>query len=114
MQQRYTPAKVYREILAIVYKRLADEWHISVSRDECLAYGRSVDQWPAFDDSAAALPYLKPHFELIILSNVDNASFALSNQRLQIAFDAIYTAEDVGSYKPDSRNFSYMLENLKS
>jgi FMN phosphatase YigB (HAD superfamily) len=36
----------------------------------------------------------------------------LSNARLAVAFDAIYTAEDIGSYKPDRRNFAYMLGAL--
>ena len=112
MQQRYTPAKGYREILAAVYKRLADEWRVGVTWEDCLAYGRSVGDWPAFPDSIEALSYLKRHYKLVILSNVDNHSFALSNRRLGVAFDAIYAAEDVGSYKPDLRNFEYMLENL--
>jgi 2-haloacid dehalogenase len=112
-QQHYTPAKIYREILAVVYKRLADEWGISVSWNDCLAYGQSVGDWPAFADSPGALQYLKRHFKLVILSNVDNASFALSNRRLMVDFDAIYVAEDVGSYKPNQRNFAYMLDNLK-
>ena len=43
--------------------------------DECVAYGRSVRDWPAFADSAAALRYLKQHYKLVILSNVDNESF---------------------------------------
>ena len=59
-----------------------------------------------------ALAYLKDHFRLVILSNVDNASFAFSNMRLGVDFDAIYTAEDVGSYKPSDRNFDYMLDGL--
>ena len=29
-------------------------------------------------------------------------------------FDAIYTAQDIGSYKPSPRNFDYMLNRLKS
>ncbi len=45
----------------------------------------------------------------MILSNVDRDSFAGSNKRLGVAFDAIYTAQDVGSYKPDPRNFDYLL-----
>jgi 2-haloacid dehalogenase len=112
MQQRFTPAKPYREVLAAVYKRLAEEWRVTVTWEDCLTYGRSVGDWPAFADSAPALQYLKRHYKLVILSNVDNASFALSNRRLQVAFDAIYAAEDIGSYKPDLRNFEYMLENL--
>jgi len=111
-QQRYTPAKIYRDLLAVVYKRLAEEWGIAASWDEAQDYGRSVGDWPAFADSPAALQYLKRHFKLVILSNVDNANFAVSNQRLQVTFDAIYTAEDIGSYKPDRCNFQYMLEKL--
>jgi len=111
-QQRWTPQKKYPEILATVYKRIAEEWGITVSAAECKTYGESVKNWPAFDDSTAALQYLKNHFKLIVLSNVDNTSFAASNEKLQVTFDAIITAEDVGSYKPNERNFDYMLEQL--
>ena len=34
--------------------------------------------------------------------------------RLEASFDAVYTAEDIGSYKPDPRNFAYMLDHLAS
>jgi 2-haloalkanoic acid dehalogenase type II len=111
-QQLATPAKLYSELLAVVHKRLAEEWGVPVSWDECLAYGRSVRDWPAFPDSAEALKYLKKYYKLVILSNVDNASFAFSNTTLQVEFDAVYTAEDIGSYKPSPRNFEYMLEKL--
>jgi 2-haloacid dehalogenase len=108
-QQVATPAKPYRELLAVVYKRLAEQWGLSVSWQECLTYGRSVGDWPAFADTVEALRYLKQHFRLAILSNVDNESFTHSNARLGVAFDAIYTAEDIGSYKPAPRNFEYLL-----
>jgi 2-haloacid dehalogenase len=111
-QQLWTPAKPYAELLPIVYKRLAEEWAVNVSVDECMAYGQSVKNWPAFADSVAALAYLKQHYKLVVLSNVDIQSFKGSNDRLQVEFDAIYTAEDVGSYKPSDRNFDYMLEKL--
>ena len=111
-QERYTPARRYRELLAVVYKRLAEEWGVAAPWQECQVYGRSVGNWPAFPDSAEALQYLKKHYKLVILSNVDNESFAASNKRLQVAFDAVLTAEDIGSYKPDDRNFRYMLETL--
>lgn len=110
--QRWTPAKCYSDLLAVVYRRLAEEWQVSVTWEECLAYGRSVRQWPAFDDSRAALTYLKEHYKLIVLTNTDNLSFSGSNARLGVAFDAVFTAEDIGSYKPDDRNFDYMLESL--
>lgn len=113
-QQHFTPAMKYSELLAIVYKRLAEEWGVQVSLEECLAYGASVKDWPAFPDSAEALAYLKKHYKLVILSNVDNASFTHSNAKLKVAFDAVYTAQDIGSYKPADRNFDYMLDKLKT
>jgi putative hydrolase of the HAD superfamily len=111
-QQRYTPTTRYRDLLAIVYKRLAEEWGVRAAWDECVAYGCTIGDWPAFADSPGTLQYLKRYYKLVILSNVDNESFAASNRRLEVAFDAIYTAEDIGSYKPSPRNFQYMLENL--
>jgi 2-haloacid dehalogenase len=113
-QQLQTPTKLYRELLPIVYKRLAEQWGVPVTHEECAAYGRSIGDWPAFEDSPAALQYLNRHFKLVILSNVDNESFARSNLRLGVAFDAVYTAEDIGSYKPNLRSFEYMLENIAS
>jgi FMN phosphatase YigB (HAD superfamily) len=47
------------------------------------------------------------------LSNVSREGFAASNRKLGVQFDAIYTAEDIGSYKPSSANFEYMLEHLE-
>jgi putative hydrolase of the HAD superfamily len=113
-QQLWTPAMRYQQLLPIVYKRLAEEWGVPVTAAECEAYGQSVKNWPAFADSMGALQYLKKHYKLVILSNVDNDSFSGSNKRLGVEFDAIYTAEDIGSYKPSDRNFEYMLEKLKS
>jgi 2-haloalkanoic acid dehalogenase type II len=91
-QQKYTPYRRYQELLPIVYKRLAEEWRVPYTLDDCMAYGRSIQNWPAFDDSAAALQYLKQHYKLVILSNVDNESFSYSNAKLKVEFDAIFTA----------------------
>ena len=113
-QQIVTPAKPYQALLAVVYKRLAEDWGVPVGWDECVDYGRSVRDWPAFADTAAALRYLKQHYKLVILSNVDNDSFSFSNRKLGVAFDAVFTAEDIGSYKPSPRNFEYMLEKLSA
>lgn len=109
-QQRQTPTKLYHEVLAIVYRRLAEEFGLSVSWEECLEYGDSAKRWPSFQDSAGVLQYLKKHFKLVVLSNTDNETFSRNNEKLQVEFDAIYTAEDIGSYKPAERNFDYMLE----
>jgi 2-haloalkanoic acid dehalogenase type II len=111
-QQRQTPRMKYSELLAVVYKRLAEEWRVPAAWSECERYGASVPDWPAFPDSVEALAYLKAHYKLVILSNVDNASFAASNARLEVEFDAVYTAGDIGAYKPSDTNFQYMLSKL--
>jgi 2-haloalkanoic acid dehalogenase type II len=111
-QQAETPATIYSDLLAQVHRRLAREWGATLSDEEHTAFGGSVPDWPAFADTPAALQYLKQHYKLVILSNVDRVSFAGSNRRLGVTFDAIYTAQDIGSYKPDPRNFQYMLREL--
>ena len=106
------PGIRYSELLAEVYNHLTDEFGLSRNAGAASAFGQSVGEWPAFPDSAEALRYLKQHFNLVILSNVDRASFARSNDRLGVEFDAIFTAEEVGSYKPDPHNFQYLLDRL--
>ena len=111
-QEAETPAMIYSKLLAVVHKRIAGEWGVTTNPEEDAYFGNSVGSWPAFEDTVAALKYLKQHYKLVILSNVDRASFAETNKRLEVAFDFIFTAEDIGSYKPTLRNFEYMLENL--
>jgi 2-haloalkanoic acid dehalogenase type II len=112
-QQDETPSMPYSQLLSVVYKRLAKIWSVTVTNEEANTFGASVPDWPAFSDSVDALAYLKQHYKLVILSNVDRISFRASNLRLQVAFDGIYTAQDIESYKPNPRNFEYMLRRLR-
>jgi 2-haloacid dehalogenase len=112
-QQTETPGMLYPMLLATVHSRLREHWGVGGGAELDERFGRSIENWPAFADSAPALAYLEQHYRLVILSNVDRKSFAASNDKLGVEFDAIYTAEDIGSYKPDPRNFEYMLEQLK-
>jgi len=109
-QEAVTPQMVYSELLTEVYRRLAREWHVTGEERDALAFGKSVPEWPVFPDTPAALQYLHRHYKLVILSNVDRVSFAGSNRRLGVTFDAICTAQDIGSYKPDPRNFVYLMD----
>lgn len=113
-QEKSTPDMPYSQLLSVVYKRVAQEWGIQVDNQEANIFGASVPDWPEFRDSVEALAYLKQHYKLVILSNVDRISFRASNARLKVEFDAIYSAQDIGSYKPDPRNFEYMLARLKT
>jgi 2-haloacid dehalogenase len=108
-QQRETPDMLYPQVLAHTLRRMANAWAIAASDAEAAAFGDSVKDWPAFPDAAEALARLQKFYRLVILSNVDRASFAHSNAKLGVTFDAVYTAQDVGSYKPNPANFRYML-----
>ena len=112
-EQARNPGALYPEILAGVHAAIARDWGIDPDPGLARAFGDSVPDWPAFPDSAEALRYLKRHYRLAILSNVHRAGFAASNRKLEVEFDAICTAEDIGTYKPDPRNFHYMLEHLE-
>jgi 2-haloalkanoic acid dehalogenase type II len=106
------PGLPYLQLLEQVHERLCRHFSVEPDLEEAAAFGASVGDWPAFPDSPDALRYLKQHFELVILSNVDRLSFAGSNERLGVEFDYIFTAQDIGSYKPDLRNFEYLVGHL--
>jgi len=107
--QAADPDALYPVVLTRVLHDLGTRFEVSVPAGEAAAFGASVGDWPAFPDSPDALTRLQRRYRLIILSNIDRASFALSNARLGVEFDAIVTAQDVGSYKPDPRNFQSLL-----
>ena len=106
------PAMPYPEVLAEVLRRLAASLGLDASDAECGEFGASVAAWPAFADTALALRRLKERYRLVIVSNVDRASFARSNRRLGVEFDLVITAEDVGSYKPALGHFDALFEQL--
>ena len=109
-----TPGLRYPDLLARVHRDLAGSFGLRTDPELDSTFGASVARWPAFPDSAAALAVLQRHFRLVILSNVHREGIAASARKLGVEFDACYTAEDIGSYKPSDTNFEYLLARLKS
>lgn len=112
-RQNETPNMFYPELLARVHAAVAGHFELETTGEMDEVFGRSVLQWPAFADTADALRILKRHYRLVILSNVHRDGFAASNRKLGVEFDAVYTAQDIGSYKPDTANFEYLLSHLR-
>lgn len=108
------PTERYPDILARSLAKLSQRLGLTVTVAEMERFGFSVPDWPAFNDSARALVSLQNTHRLIILSNVDRQSFAASQARLGVDFDAVITAEDVGSYKPDPRNFEALTATIQN
>ena len=112
--QHAAPGLRYPELLTRVHRSIAESLGLETNAELDAAFGASVPHWPAFPDTADALRSLKRHYALVILSNVHRDGIAGSNRKLGVEFDAIYTAEDIGSYKPADANFEYLLAHLKS
>lgn len=115
--QSSNPTLRYNELLPLAYSAFAESINLPVpSREESTAFGSSIGTWPAFPDTVPALQALKKHYKLVILSNIDNDSIAatLSGPLSGVDFDLVLTAQNIGSYKPDLKNFRYLLEKVKS
>ena len=110
--EEVNPGDLYPQILARSLRGLGAQLDIPVSDEDAEQLATSVPRWPAFPDSAEALGRLSERYALIILSNIDRASFAGSNKRLQVTFTSILTAQDIGSFKPSIRNFHALLNDV--
>ncbi|OAQ59928.1 haloalkanoic acid dehalogenase [Pochonia chlamydosporia 170] len=115
--QRQYPKMKYPSILEQVYDELAKEMDLQehVTPEDRAAFGASIGAWEPFPDTIAALHQLSKHFKLVILSNVDKESFSrtLAGPLAGITFDAVYVAEEIGSYKPSLNNFDYLAKRCE-
>jgi 2-haloacid dehalogenase len=102
----------YREVLARAAEIVCRELDLDPDPGALAAFGGSVGDWPAFPDSADALARLHERFALAVITNCDDDLFAASNRRLGVTFDHVITAEQVGAYKPDTRNFEVAFERI--
>jgi len=107
-----SPTSRYPDVLGASFRRIGDAFARPVTDEWALRLGGSVEDWPAFPDSAEALGRLANHYRLLIVSNVHRDGFAGSNRRLRGDFAAVITAEDVGGYKPADNHFRALDSSL--
>jgi len=118
LEHKY-PDLQYNKLLGEVYAGIAEELGLTSAIEnhdlaqEKEVFGQAVGTWPAFPDTVAALQVLGRHYKLIILSNVDaaNISRTIAGPLQNTPFAAVYTAQQIGSYKPDLRNFEFLIEH---
>ena len=116
-QQTKTPDMAYAQLLTTIHSHIASRLGLPTpTAEQNEVFGASVGNWPAFADTVDALKRLGKQYKLVVLSNVDRESFeqTLAGPLRGAAFDAVITAQDVGSYKPDRRNFEYLLREVKA
>lgn len=106
------PYKSYREILREVVDAFGSQFGFIATDLEREALPNSVGQWQPFPDSVEALRALSNRYQLVILSNIDRDMIKETASLLGNPFHRIFSAEEIGSYKPDLKNFRYMQEQL--
>ncbi len=111
-----TPSLPYNELLVMSLSDLAREMGLALPDSVSEPFGNSVGTWGPFADTVAGLQKLGARYKLIILSNVDNANIGatVAKQLRPARFDAVYTAQDIGSYKPSRRNFEYLFARARA
>ena len=102
----------YRDVLAEALRGVAADFGFAPTDEEASAFGNSVKDWPAFDDSSASLQRFAGAFKLGVITNCDDDLFAHSARRLGIDFDWVITAEQARSYKPSLHNFEVAFARI--
>ena len=106
------PEMAYPDVLAEVARRIGRRFDLPVTDSDAASFGASIGRWPPFPDTTSALSRLRQRYRLAVLSNVDRKSFAATQEALGVEFDLVCTAEEIDSYKPDPRNFRFLLARL--
>jgi 2-haloacid dehalogenase len=109
--ERQVPAPRYRDVLTEGLRRAAAELALPLHADDASALALTLPSWPVFPDVAGALAAcVDGGWRLALLTNCDRELIALTRRRLPVAFDAVVTAEDAGTYKPDPAHFRLFRE----
>jgi len=104
--------KPYREVLAAVLSAMAVELDLPLLAKEPWLLADTLPMWPPFPDTVDALQRLSKRFRLAIVSNTDDALFAVTQKRLKVRLDVVVTAEQVKSYKPGKAHFDEVLQRM--
>jgi len=107
------PYFTYRDVLGGSLRGLGADLGFEPADEEVSAFGDSVGDWPAFPDSPGALARLKERYRLGVITNCDDDLFARSNERLEVEFDWIVTAQQARGYKPGPRPFALAAERIE-
>lgn len=112
MIQKAKPSMLYSAVLCEVYCNMTADLGVRCSNVNAESFAWSAGSWPPFTDTVSALSKLSERFRLVIVSNVDLATVKRTLKLLTVPFYRVFTAEETGYYKPDTRVFEHMLRAL--
>jgi 2-haloacid dehalogenase len=102
----------YRDVLTGTLEAVAAHYDFVPTPAERAVFPELLALWPPFPDSVAALKKLGEKYTLVALTNCDDDLFAHSAIALGSPFDAVFTAQQVRSYKPRTGHFLKMMERF--
>jgi 2-haloacid dehalogenase len=108
------PYQRYRDVLRGVVREFGKQKGFIATEREMDSLPDSLKHWRPYPDTVEALKRLKKKYKLVILSNIDDHLFADSAKLLEVRFDAVITAEQVKSNKPDRAHWLEMLHRCKT
>jgi 2-haloalkanoic acid dehalogenase type II len=98
--------RLYRDVLRVTARRVAERFGWSLDEATADFLPRSLAHWRPFDDVGPALARLRSAgCRLGILSNVDVDLLGATLETLEVEFDLLVTAQEVGAYKPNPAHF---------
>jgi 2-haloacid dehalogenase len=100
----------YRHVLQSVVRGFGRRLGFSPTDAEVRSLPESLANWQPFADTVEALRKLKAHYQLAVISNVDDDLFATTAPKLGVAFDAVITAQQASCYKPCMKMFELAEE----
>lgn len=102
----------YREVLRRVLGRFSTRLGFVPTDLQLKQFEECIARANPFSDTVEALKTLAGSFQLAIISNTDDDLFALTAPNLEVSFDYVITAEQVGKYKPNPVMFEYALKRF--
>jgi 2-haloacid dehalogenase len=90
----------YREIARRALADTLTRADIDHTSDELETLVACIERLEPYADVATALPALKAHYQLTILSNGDPDMLEAARQRLPVRFDRVISAGEAGTFKP--------------
>jgi 2-haloacid dehalogenase len=109
--QAEQPGASYRDVMATVLAEIASEVGTELPDGERDALGRSLPQWPVFDEVSDALAEARGRgWRLVALTNSDRDLIDASLQAIGVPFEGAVVASEIGSYKPAHRHWEAFYE----
>jgi 2-haloacid dehalogenase len=107
------PYRPYREVLAESLRALCEERGWAYRSEDGAALLAAMCSWQPFPDTDPALARAgTAGLELAIVSNTDRDIVEHTLRQLEVRFDHVVVAQDVGAYKPAVEVFEHALETV--